>query len=43
MVFFKEVTKSSCIMMSLMWNYIFEVLKLHKYESYTMQLNIISK
>ena len=40
MKFFKNVSKESCIMMSLLWNYIFNLLKLNKYETFTMELNL---
>jgi len=40
MIFFKEVSKQSCIMMSLLWNYIFPLLKLEKYETIAMALDL---
>ena len=40
MDFFKEISRKSCIMMSLLWNYIFPILHLEKYETNKMVLNI---
>lgn len=40
MIFFNEVTRNACIMMSLMTSEIFETLKLQEYKTTSMYLNL---
>ena len=41
MLFFKKVSYESCIMMSLLWNYVYELLGLDKYQTQTMVLELV--
>ena len=41
MLFFKEASYESCIMMSLLWNYVYELLGLDKYQTQTMVLELV--
>lgn len=40
MKFFKKVSRNACIMMSLLWKYVFNELKLEQYTSYNMVLEL---